>query len=161
MTTKDYNTCVDALSDGIFRFALKHLRDEFEAENVVQNTFEKLWVRKDKVDMVTAKAFLFKVAYNNCIDIIRKSKRSTSMDEVHEQSYSHNQQYSDLKEVIDQGLQKLSEQQRTVIMLRDYEGYDYKSIGDIMDMSEAQVKINIYRGRQALKKYFKDLQLVI
>ena len=83
------------------------------------------------------------------------------MDEVHEQSYSHNQQYSDLKEVIDQGLQKLSEQQRTVIMLRDYEGYDYKSIGDIMDMSEAQVKINIYRGRQALKKYFKDLQLVI
>ena len=69
MTTKEYNECVDSLSDGIFRFALKHLRDRYEAENVVQNTFEKLWVRRESVDMKTAKAFLFKVAYNNSIDI--------------------------------------------------------------------------------------------
>ena len=55
MNTREYNDCVKQYSDGIFRFIVKNLRDEFEAENIVQNTFEKLWVRKDKVEMKTAK----------------------------------------------------------------------------------------------------------
>ncbi len=161
MTTKEYNKCVELLSDGIFRFALKNLRDEFEAENVVQNTFEKLWVRKDKVEMVTAKAFLFKIAYNNCIDIIRKAKRSATMDEVVENNYSHSEQYSDTLEIVNAAVNRLPENQKTVILLRDYEGYDYKSIGEITGMTEAQVKINIFRARQFLKSYLKDMQLVI
>jgi RNA polymerase sigma-70 factor (ECF subfamily) len=161
MTTKEYNNCVETLSDGIFRFALKNLRDEFEAENVVQNTFEKLWVRKEKVEMATAKAFLYKIAYNNCIDIIRKSKRAASMDEVTEQTYSHNEQYSDAMEIINAAVQRLPEKQKTAILLRDYEGYDYKSIAEITGMTEAQVKINIYRARQFLKAYLKDMQLVL
>lgn len=161
MTTKEYNKCVELLSDGIFRFALKNLRDEFEAENVVQNTFEKLWVRKDKVEMVTAKAFLFKIAYNNCIDIIRKAKRSATMDEVVENNYSHSEQYSDTLEIVNAAVDRLPENQKTAILLRDYEGYDYKSIGEITGMTEAQVKINIFRARQFLKSYLKDMQLVL
>lgn len=161
MTTKEYNKTVESLADGIFRFALKYLRDEFEAENVVQNTFEKLWVRKDKVDVNTAKAFLFKIAYNNCIDLLRKAKRSTSMEEVVENNYSHTEQYSDAMEIINEAVDKLPENQKTAIMLRDYEGYDYRSIGDITGMTEAQVKINIYRARQFLKSYLKDMQLVL
>ncbi len=161
MTTKEYNSCVELLSDGIFRFALKNLRDEFEAENVVQNTFEKLWVRKDKVEMKTAKAFLFKIAYNNCIDIIRKRKRQTGMDEVSENTYSHSEQYSDTLEIINKAVERLPENQKTAILLRDYEGYDYRSIGDITGMTEAQVKINIFRARQFLKTYLKDMQLVL
>lgn len=161
MTTKEYNTCVELLSDGIFRFSLKNLRDEYEAENVVQNTFEKLWVRRDMVDMKTAKAFLFKIAYNNCIDIIRKSKRTTTMDEIVENNYSHSGQYSDTMEVVNKAVNKLSEKQKSVILLRDYEGYDYKTIGEITGMTEAQVKINIFRARQFLKSYLKDIQLVL
>ncbi|MFT5511984.1 MAG: RNA polymerase sigma factor (sigma-70 family) [Bacteroidia bacterium] len=161
MTTKEYNKCVELLSDGIFRFALKTLKDEFEAENVVQNTFEKLWVRKDKVDMTTAKPFLFKIAYNNCIDIIRKAKRSTTMDEVVENNYSHSEQYSDTLEIVNAAVEKLPKNQKAAILLRDYEGYDYKSIGEIAGMTEAQVKINIFRARQFLKAYLKDMHLVL
>ncbi|MFT4523223.1 MAG: RNA polymerase sigma factor (sigma-70 family) [Bacteroidia bacterium] len=161
MTVKEYNESVHSLSDNLFRFALKHLRDEFEAENVVQNTFEKLWVRRDKVDMRTAKSFLFTIAYNNCIDIIRKSKRKASMDEVVENKHSHSTQYSDTLEIVNKAVDKLPENQKTAIILRDYEGYDYKSIGDMTGMTEAQVKINIFRARKALKAYIKDLHLVI
>lgn len=161
MTTKEYNECVDSLSDGIFRFALKKLRDEFEAENVVQNTFEKLWVRREKVEMKTAKAFLFKVAYNNCIDIIRKAKRSATMDEVVENKYSHSEQYSDTMEIVNAAVERLPEKQKSVVILRDYEGYDYRSIGEITGMTEAQVKINIFRARKFLKAYLKDIQLMI
>lgn len=161
MTTKEYNICVETLSDGIFRFALKHLRDEYEAENVVQNTFEKLWVRKEKVDMTTAKAFLFKIAYNNSIDLLRKAKRQTSMDEVVENNYSHSEQYSDTLEIVNKAVDKLPENQKTAILLRDYEGYDYRSISEVTGMTESQVKINIYRARQFLKSYLKDMQLVL
>ena len=161
MTTKEYNQCVETLSDGIFRFALKHLRDEYEAENVVQNTFEKLWVRKEKVDMVTAKAFLFKIAYNNSIDIIRKSKRSVTMEDVQEFDHSHQDQYSDAFEIVKKAVDKLPKAQRAVLMLRDYEGYDYRAIGEITNMTEAQVKINIFRARQSIKGYIKDIHAVI
>jgi RNA polymerase sigma factor (sigma-70 family) len=161
MTIKEYNQCVQTLSDGLFRFALKHLRDEFEAENVVQNTFEKLWVRIDKVDMITAKAFLFKIAYNNSIDIIRKAKRSASMDDVHESRHSHREQYSDAFEIVSKAVDKLPPNQKSVLMLRDYEGYDYKAIGEITKMTEAQVKINIFRARQSVKEYIRDIHAVI
>ncbi len=161
MTTKEYNQCVETLSDGIFRFALKNLRDEFEAENVVQNTFEKLWVRIDKVDMSTAKAFLFKIAYNNSIDIIRKSKRSASLDDVQEYRHSHKEQYTDAMEIVRKAVDKLPDAQRSVLMLRDYEGYDYRTIGEITDMTEAQVKINIFRARQSVKGYIKNIHAVI
>ncbi len=79
MNTAEYNECVKNYSDGIFRFIVKNMRDEFEAENIVQNTFEKLWIRIDKVEMKTAKAYLFKIAYNNMIDVIRKNKRHTDL----------------------------------------------------------------------------------
>jgi RNA polymerase sigma factor (sigma-70 family) len=161
MTAKEYNQCVTTLSDGIFRFSLKHLRDSFEAENVVQNTFEKLWVRRDKVDMTTAKAFLFKIAYNNCIDIIRKSNRTSSIEEHQALNHSHNRQYTDVMEIVQKAVDKLPPAQKTVLMLRDYEGYDYKAIGEIADMTEAQVKINIFRARQFLKGYIKDIHAVI
>ncbi|MBI1306121.1 MAG: sigma-70 family RNA polymerase sigma factor [Bacteroidetes bacterium] len=161
MTTKEYNQCVADLSDGIFRFALKHLRDEYEAENVVQNTFEKLWVRKENVEMATAKAFLFKITYNNCIDILRKSNRSGSLEEVSEVHYSHSRQYSDAMEIVKKAVDNLPEAQKTAVMLRDYEGYDYRTIGEITGTTEAQVKINIFRARQFLKKYLKDLYAVI
>ncbi|MCB9262787.1 MAG: RNA polymerase sigma factor [Flavobacteriales bacterium] len=161
MTTKEYNTCVETLSDGIFRFALKYLRDEFEAENVVQNTFEKLWVRKEKVEMQTAKAFMFKIAYNNCIDLLRVAGRTTTMEDVVENNYSHTEQYSDTLEIVNAAVAKLPEKQKTAVMLRDYEGYDYKTIGDITGMTEAQVKINIFRARQFLKSYLKSMNLVL
>jgi RNA polymerase sigma-70 factor (ECF subfamily) len=66
-----------------------------------------------------------------------------------------------LKEVLRDALDKLPEIQKSVIMLRDYEGYDYKEIGEITNLSESQVKVYIYRGRVALKEYIGSLSNVI
>ena len=110
---------------------------------------------------ICSKPFLFKVAYNNCIDIIRKAKRSATMDEVVENKYSHSEQYSDTMEIVNAAVERLPEKQKSVVILRDYEGYDYRSIGEITGMTEAQVKINIFRARKFLKAYLKDIQLVI
>ncbi len=107
------------------------------------------------------KPYLFKVAYNNMIDLIRKNKKIASMTEVVEDSYAHNEQYNDIKEIIDDAVSKLNEKQKTVILLRDYEGYDYKSIGEITGMTESQVKINIFRARKFLKEYIGKMEVVL
>jgi RNA polymerase sigma factor (sigma-70 family) len=161
MTKAEYNTCVEQFSDGLFRFCLKYLKDSFEAENVVQNTFEKLWKRRKDVELKTAKAFMFRIAYNNSIDLLRKRGRSVQLEDHAENSHFHHEQYTGIREVIDKEVEKLPEKQKAVIMLRDYEGYDYRSIGKITGLTEAQVKINIFRARKFLKEQLKELRLVL
>lgn len=157
MTTREYNECVKLYSDGIFRFIVKNLRDEFESENIVQNTFEKLWIRIDQVEMKTAKSYLFKVAYNNMIDVIRKNKRNVDLEEAgHIASTNH--EYNNLIEYVNKALNMLPEKQKAAITLRDYEGHDYKAIGDITGMSESQVKVNIFRARKFIKEYIGKLE---
>jgi RNA polymerase sigma-70 factor (ECF subfamily) len=95
------------------------------------------------------------------IDIIRKEKRVTLLEESHKEELLINSQYSDLNEILHAALARLPEQQKSVVLLRDYEGYSYKEIGEITGLTEAQVKINIYRGRIALKNYIGKIETVI
>jgi RNA polymerase sigma-70 factor (ECF subfamily) len=95
------------------------------------------------------------------IDIIRKEKRVTNLEESHEEELLINSQYSDLNEILHAALSRLPDQQKSVILLRDYEGYSYEEIGEITGQTEAQVKINIYRGRIALKNYIGKIETVI
>ncbi len=161
MTVKDYNQAVESYSDGIFRFILKNLRDEERAKDIVQDTFEKLWSKRSDVDGKKVKSYLFSTAYHTMIDIIRKESRSTDFQEVALEKYSHSEQYSDLNEVLHQALGKLPGDQRSVIMLRDYEGYSYHEISEITGLSESQVKVYIYRGRLFLKKFIGNPERVI
>jgi RNA polymerase sigma-70 factor (ECF subfamily) len=95
------------------------------------------------------------------IDYIRKEKRYSDVDpaEMNEATYSRN--YSDLGEVLERAVGNLPEDQRAVVMLRDYEGYSYKEIADITELSESQVKVYIYRARVYLKNYIGSMEQVI
>jgi RNA polymerase sigma-70 factor (ECF subfamily) len=67
----------------------------------------------------------------------------------------------DLKSILNSAIQKLPEIQRSVIMLRDYEGYDYAEIGNITGLNESQVKVYIFRARQTLKNYLVSIENII
>ena len=161
MTIQEYNSCVKNHADALFRFIFKSMKDKMEAENVVQNTFEKLWVKREDIVFETSKAFIFKVGYNNMIDIIRKQKREVSMDAVKENRHYTTEHYTGAREVLKTAVDKLPENQKTVLLLRDYEGYDYKSIGELTGMTEGQVKINIFRAGQTLKAYIGKMEQVL
>ncbi len=159
MTIAEYNHTVDLISDGLFRFSIKMVRDENTANDVVQDSFERLWRHRDNVDPEKAKAYLFKVAYNLVIDRKRKEKRELFPEEMPDAPVEDG--YSDLKEILKIAINRLPEHYKSVVMLRDYEGYSYREIGEIMEMTEAQVKINIYRARVALKEFIGAMDVVI
>lgn len=161
MTVRDYNHCVDEYSDGVYRFILKNIRDVDKAKDIIQDSFEKMWIRHAEIDAAKAKAYLFTTAYHTMIDGTRRDKKLAVMDETPATYGSVYNLYTDLKEVIEESLQQLPEIQRIVLMLRDYEGYSYEEIGQITELNESQVKVYIFRARLTLKKYIGKLENVI
>jgi RNA polymerase sigma factor (sigma-70 family) len=161
MTLNDYNKSVDTYADNIYRFILKNIRDEDKAKDVVQETYTRLWEKVENVSAEKVKSYLFTTAYHNMIDMIRKDKRIVDFDTVSEHDYLVHDQYSDVKEILDEAIKKLTDTQRSVILLRDYEGYSYKEIADITGLTESQVKVYIFRARVFLKDYIKSMDLVI
>jgi RNA polymerase sigma-70 factor (ECF subfamily) len=161
MTVREYNNAVDEFADSVYRFIRGNLRDEDRANDIVQDAFEKLWMHVTEIQYPVVKSWLFSTAYHNMIDIIRREKRMSPIEDNYEGEAYHDLQYSDLNEILHEALGRLPEQQKTAVMLRDYEGYSYKEIGEITGNSEAQVKINIYRGRLALKNYIGRIETVI
>jgi len=95
------------------------------------------------------------------IDYIRKDSKSSMMDDSYINRITCNNNYNDLKEVIDDALKTLPEIQRSLILLRDYEGYPYDEIGKITGLNESQVKVYIFRARTTLKNYIGTLENVI
>lgn len=161
MTAQEFNESVDLYADNLYRFILKNIRDEDKAQDIVQDTFEKMWRKVSEITYETVKSFMFSVGYRTMIDLIRKDKRQGSFDEVDESDHAVDHQYLGLKEVLDESLSRLPEIQRTVIMLRDYEGYPYDEIGTITGLNESQVKVYIFRARKTLKKFIGSLEQVV
>jgi RNA polymerase sigma factor (sigma-70 family) len=161
MTAEEYNSCVDEHSDGIYRFILKNIRDNETAMDIVQDTFEKMWRKFREVQYGKAKSYLFTTAYHTMIDVIRREKFQADWDESMENGLSASNHYTGLKEILDEGLRRLPEIQRSVILLRDYEGYSYQEIGEITGLNESQVKVYIFRARGYLKNFIGKPEYVI
>lgn len=161
MTVEQYNDSVDRYSDSIYRFVLKNSKDEDKAKDIVQDSFEKLWVKLETVSYEKVKSYLFSTAYHTLIDTIRKEKRMTSFDEIPNDLESGELQYSDLNKVLHEAIRRLPEIQRSVLLLRDYEGYNYDEIGEITGLNESQVKVYIFRARTFLKNYIGSLETVL
>ncbi|MDG1780124.1 MAG: RNA polymerase sigma factor [Flavobacteriales bacterium] len=158
MTVAEYNICVDNFADNLFRFIFKNLRDEEQSRDVVQDTFTKLWLKVEDVNFEKAKSYLFTTGYRTMIDWIRREKKNADFEQVSESRLSHDRQYSDLQEILQEALDLLPEVQRNVVLLRDYEGYNYQEIGEITGLNESQVKVYIYRARVALKNYLVSME---
>ncbi len=161
MNVSEYNMSVDEYSDGIYRFILKQIKDKDKAKDIVQDTYIKMWNKHEEIQAEKVKSYLFTAAYHTMIDQIRKDKRQVSMDSAQYLTPSTDNKYSDLKAVLNEALEKLPEIQKSAILLRDYEGYDYKEIGEILNLNESQVKVYIFRGRQTLKNYIVHAENLI
>ncbi len=161
MTEREYNNCVNHFADNVYRFILKNLRHEEDAKDVVQGAFEKMWLNREQVDNEKCKSYLFTVAYNRMIDHIRKNKRISLKESFNEQDRGADKLQYNTKRILEEALNKLSETQRSLVMLKDYEGYNYAEIGQITGLNESQVKVYLHRARLQLREYIVKPENVI
>lgn len=160
MNTKDYNKTVDLYADSVYRFVVKHLKNEMAAQDVVQESFMKVWDKHETIEMEKAKSYLFTTAYHCLVDFVKKEKRNGDFESVQQELKMEESSSFDLSSILNEALDRLPSIQKTVVLLRDYEGYNYAEIAEITALTESQVKVYIFRARQALKLYLKSIDLV-
>lgn len=161
MTEKEYNDCVNLYADNVYRFILKNLRHEEDSRDVVQGAFEKLWLSRHQVENERSKSYLFSIAYHQMIDHIRKYKHDRLKVDISEAAIGLVYPRHDTKRILNEALSRLNEKQRSLVMLKDYEGYSYEEIGTITGLTESQVKVYLHRARLQLREYIVSPENVL
>src|SRR4029453_6732270 len=161
MTEKEYNLCVTQYADNVYRFIVKNLRQEEDARDVGQSAFEKMWRNREGIDAGKSKSYLFTVAYHQMIDHLRKTKRVLLKEEFTDETRVTNRQVHNARKILEEALSRLSETQRSLVMLKDYEGYSYEEIGKITGLNESQEKVYLHRARVQLKNYLVRQENVV
>ena len=156
------------LKNELYRLALRITLNPAEAEDVVQETMIKIWNRRDQWDEIESiEAFSLTICRNLAVDKMRKIEgQNQSLDEVAndapDRSYSSNPEeqamQQDRIELIRRLIGQVPEKQRSAMQLRDFEGKSYKEIAAIMGISEEQVKVNIFRARQAIRQKYLETE---
>lgn len=161
MTAKNYNDCVTSYADNVYRFIYKSLGHEEDAKDIIQLSFEKLWIHREEVEEEKAKSYLFTVAYRCMIDHIRKSKRMIYKESISEDRMSTVDNSYTTKRVIEESLATLNDQQKQLVMLKDYEGYSYEEIGEITGLNPSQVKVYLHRARLSMRNYIVKYENIL
>ena len=162
----DFTRDILPLKNVLFRTALRITLNREDAEDIVQDTLLKLWERRNALSTVqNLEAFAITAARNLALD--RKDLAQNKVIPLNEQEHDQldKSQLSAYESLVQEEkinhihslINQLPEKQRTAIQLREIEGKTYKEIAEIMDTTEADVKINIYRGRNFLKNNCKML----
>ena len=159
MTRKEYNQCVHQLSDRIYGFVLKNLSNKSDAKDIVQESYERLWIKHETIDYNKAKSYLFSTAYHCIVDRHRKIKRMDQhLNTIKKVEFI--EQNLENKQWIEEGLNKMTEQERSLIVLRDYEGYSYEDLKEITGLSLQQVKVYLFRARKKFRNWLIELNKV-
>jgi RNA polymerase sigma-70 factor (ECF subfamily) len=150
------------LVDKLFRLALSITGNKQDAEDVVQDTLLNVWKKKEEWDSILdIEAYCFRSARNIAID---KISLKQNQEEVISGDYDIPEMKSNIQEQLEQKEQlilienfvkRLPEKQRTIFQLREIEDLSYKQIAKVMNISEEQVKVNLFRIRQKLKEFFE------
>ena len=165
MKKVSFQTDVLPLKNELFRLALRITLNRAEAEDVVQETMIKVWNRREQWDEIDSiEAFCLTVCRNLSLDKVRRmDNQAQSLDkgaDPTDHSYAANPEQQavqrDRVALVRKLISQLPEKQRTAMQLRDIEGKSYRDIATVMGITEEQVKVNIFRARQTIKKEFKQ-----
>ena len=145
---------INPLQEHIFRFALSILKDKEDAEDALHDILVKLWDHKHRLmKEKNINAFALKATKNHCIDLLRRRGEVLTLTTSHQTSdVNSNYEQQDLIAVIKSRSSQLPVQQRMVLELKDFQGYDYKEISKILDIPVATLRVVLSRARKFVLK---------
>jgi RNA polymerase sigma-70 factor (ECF subfamily) len=159
MRTEKYDSLFGEHRNKLYRFALRIVKDDLLAEDVVQEVHLKCWQNKESLEgMENPGAWMMRVTKNLCIDKIRAQKSTTDLDAVsfnvqaHDPEPDQAAETGDLMKVLLRTMDTLPAKQKMVFHLREIEGMQYKEISEILNITQDEVKINLFRARQKIKE---------
>lgn len=168
MKTVSFQTDILPMKDLLFRLALRITLNREDAEDVVQETLIRCWNKRDEWETIDSiQAFATTICRNLAVDCTKRAGRKTKGLEDESvaqrlptanaadspmQKVLNNERIAQLKRMID----ALPENQKLCLQLRDFEERTYKEIAEMLQLTEQQVKTNIFRARQAIKQHFID-----
>ncbi len=155
MTRAEYNDNIQYWSGNVLRFAVWNCGDRMRGEDAMQEAFARLWEIKEQVAVEKGLGFLLTVARRYLVDCFRHdvvvAKAHAEMAQTAETTTE--QKGYGLSDEMLAALNSLPEVQRSIIQLRDVDGYSYKEIARMLDISDQQVQVYLFRARTNMKKY--------
>lgn len=153
MKKHEYNVVIDELSAQLYRYAFHFLRNQEDAKDIIQDVFEKMWLNRKTIDLETVKPWLYRCTHNAMVNFIAKKSRTSYMSnqELPNATTPFDSSFESMQ-IVDRMVSILPPTQKSIILLRDIEGYTYKEIGLILDLSASQVKVYLFRARMKIKK---------
>ena len=152
------------LKDKLFRLALRITLDRAEAEDVVQDTMIRVWNKRDEWQQFeSVEAYCLIMAKNLAIDRSQKKdaqnvELSPEMAEEADTSGPYDRLVNNERmKIIHRLIDELPEKQRLIMQLRDIEGESYKDIAKVLQLTEEQVKVNLFRARQKVKQRYIEI----
>jgi RNA polymerase sigma factor (sigma-70 family) len=144
----------------LFRFALRMLGNEDEAKDVIQEVFIRVWNSREQMDQIlNMEAWCMRITKNLSLDRLRSIQRKGTYPMEEGFDVQHTDATPDVKTElgesmlnVNQLIAALPEKQRQVIHLRDVEGYTYNEICEILELDMNQVKVSLFRARNAVKE---------
>jgi len=158
MNLKEFTSRVVPLKNKLFRFAKRYLEHTEEAEDVVQEVFIKLWIRREKLDEYrSVEALAMITTKNMCLDKIKSRRYPVDPIDDHRRFLENlpeeqKRDYSDEILMVRKAMKSLPRQQQMIIQLRDIEGYDFESIAEILEMNENAIRVNLSRARKRIRE---------
>lgn len=163
MEERSYNQVVEACADRLYGFAYRLTRDADAAADLVQDAFLKLW--EYEAEVKEPAAFLYAVLYRAFADAVRRGRlKRRYAAEVADGAALHAAagqgdravERMEWRDCMTEALAGLPDVQRAVLLLRDYEGYNYAEIGEMTGLHESQVKVYLFRARVKLRMILKN-----
>jgi RNA polymerase sigma-70 factor (ECF subfamily) len=159
MTKDDFIICAKQFTPNLLRFSKRVAGSAMEAEDIVQECFEVLWKNRDKVEMKSAKSYLFSVAHKKIIDTFRADVKMENFESVLTDLIGK-QDDKDDQQLVQLAINQIPALYKELLTLRDLESYSYKEIEEITHLTEAQVKVYLFRARKAIKEKILELETV-
>ena len=161
-----FRTDILPLKDGLYRLALRLTMNKEEAEDIVQETLLKVWKRRERwQEIENIEGFAMTICHNLSLDHLRRMNNQLVSLEDNPMEHADkalspfgNTMIHDRVAMVREIINHLPEKQRACVQLRDIEGKAYKDIAAILNISEEQVKINIFRARQSIRQRFQAIE---
>jgi RNA polymerase sigma-70 factor, ECF subfamily len=135
------------------RFALYLCGDVVMADEITSDTFVRAWMAADRIRKPTVKSYLFAIARNAYIDLLRRAGRHTQLDEnmpdTRISAQTQMEQSAEVRAVL-AALQQLPEMERTVLLMRALDGMPYEEIADTLGISVGTARVKVHRARLKL-----------